>query len=139
MRGYKTPEIVANEIRMLRSRGRQGPFLLVEGDTDVQLGVKDKALRDATDTLLSARPHQEELCRGHDLLDLLVLGLQRVLGSCDAREVTGAHLERELRLAFSQECLEMTALFQAIRAWERESGCPIWAVRQPGEPRALDG
>lgn len=57
-----------------------------------------------------------QLCVGHDLVGLLVVGLRSRLGTrnCDRED-----LEKDLRLSFSRGDLEATGMYQTLRAWER--------------------
>ena len=57
------------------------------------------------------------VCQGHDLLEILRIGLQKVLG--DLKPSQGkSHLAALLRAAFHDTHLASTQLYQNIRAWE---------------------
>ena len=57
------------------------------------------------------------VCQGHDLLEILRIGLQKVLG--DLKPSQGkSHLAALLRAAFHDTHLAATQLYQNIRAWE---------------------
>jgi hypothetical protein len=73
-----------------------------------------------------------QLCVGHDLIGLLAVGLRAKLGSRNALSIEG--LQERLRLAFERAHLEMTAMYQALRSWERRNE-PFRVFAGGGEPR----
>ena len=58
------------------------------------------------------------VCCGHDLVEILSIGLRRVFGTQGEADVKPARLERSLRLAYERAHFMATRLFSAIRAWE---------------------
>lgn len=58
-----------------------------------------------------------QLCVGHDLVGLLMVGLRSRLGSQNYKM---EELEERLRLAFERGDLEKTGMYQALRSWERD-------------------
>ncbi len=59
-----------------------------------------------------------QVCRGHDLINILAVGFRKALGSKQAHEVTVEILERDLRLAYEQVYFQTTQLYRAIGQWE---------------------
>jgi len=59
-----------------------------------------------------------QLCVGHDLVGLLMIGLRSRLGS---RNISVEDLEERLRLAFERADLEKTEMRSALRKWERDN------------------
>ena len=59
--------------------------------------------------------------RGHDVLELLRIGLMHVLGSMKASVGTG-QIARVLRAAMTREELQGTQLWADMRAWEESTG-----------------
>ena len=72
-------------------------------------------LRILLEILPDADPWQ--VCQGHDLVKILRMGLQHVLG--DLKNYTEDNLTKDLRLAFHDTHLDTTQLYQNIRAWEQ--------------------
>lgn len=58
--------------------------------------------------------------RGHDMVDLLRLGLKTVLGDMP-NSVGREDLRADLRLAVTRECLESTGLWAGVEAWENSN------------------
>ncbi len=67
------------------------------------------------------------VCCGHDLIEILSVGLRSTFGSWRATEVAPKLLEKGLRLAYEPSFFQQTELYQAIRAWE-ESHSPFRVV-----------
>ncbi len=65
---------------------------------------------------------------GHDAIEVLSLGLRRILGSMNHSESQPAHLERNLRLAYEHEYFRGTLLYASIRRWQ-EDNPPFVIVR----------
>jgi len=59
-----------------------------------------------------------QVCCGHDLVEILSLGLRKVIGSNKAAEVEPNILERSLRLAYEEAYFCKTLLYLKIRTWE---------------------
>jgi hypothetical protein len=61
------------------------------------------------------------VCCGHDLIELLSIGLRKVLGERQAAHVKREALEQQLRLAYEEGYFQSTVLYVAIVAWERRN------------------
>ena len=59
-----------------------------------------------------------QLCVGHDLVGLLMVGLRKNIGD---RSLTIEELEERLRLALHKEDLERTQMYQQLREWEQQN------------------
>lgn len=59
-----------------------------------------------------------QVCRGHDLVEILSLGLRRAIGSARAADVERSSLERSLRLAYEDVYFCKTQIYLSIRLWE---------------------
>lgn len=58
------------------------------------------------------------VCCGHDLVELLCIGLRRAFGSCKAVIATSEVIGRSLRLAYEASHFAMTQLYRSIKTWE---------------------
>jgi len=59
-----------------------------------------------------------EVCNGHDLVQVMSLGLRRAFGSQNAIRVTSDILGQDLRLAYERKDFEQSEFYMRIRAWE---------------------
>lgn len=79
----------------------------------------DEKIIEASIRELKSETHDRwHVCCGHDLLCILSIGLRRVLGNYNAKEVDPEVLERELRLAYESSYFVKTDLYKSIEAWE---------------------
>jgi hypothetical protein len=88
---------------------RVGPVPSVD---EMQVGVD--ALRSSTHDLW-------HVCCGHDLVELLSIGLRKVLGQHNDASVDRKLLERQLRLAYEEGYFRRTVLYVRIREWEERN------------------
>lgn len=58
---------------------------------------------------------------GHDLSNILALGLRKALGSCNAHSINGFSLEASLRLAYEDSYFRMTQLYRSMQEWQRRN------------------
>ncbi len=66
--------------------------------------------------------------RGHDAVDILLIGLQRSFGSFNGRSLGQGELGGALRLAFSDECFRVTDLYRDTSAWAEERSLSLWLL-----------
>ena len=69
-------------------------------------------------TLKSPSHESWHVCCGHDLVELLSVGLRKVLGQHTEAAVQRERLEQQLRLAYEAGYFRSTKLYVRIRAWE---------------------
>ena len=77
----------------------------------------DRAARE----LMDARHNLCHVCCGDDVLQVLSIGLRKVLGTNDAGDVGVERLRQSLRLAFEDADFRSSALGAAIADWERRN------------------
>ncbi|MGB3561065.1 MAG: DUF4435 domain-containing protein [Geitlerinemataceae cyanobacterium] len=59
-----------------------------------------------------------QVCCGHDLVEILSLGLRKAIGSNNSSEVKPDCLERSLRLAYEESYFSLTQLYLELSLWE---------------------
>lgn len=59
-----------------------------------------------------------QVCQGHDMVEVLALGLQQRFGTHNAKDVHPDTVAAMLRLAFRWEDFRQTDLYHSIRQWE---------------------
>lgn len=83
-------------------------------------GVLDsETINQALEALRARAPDIWQLCNGHDMVAMLAIGLQRVLGKRNAAEVKPEVLEKDLRLAYEAAYFAETSLCRALRDWHQ--------------------
>jgi hypothetical protein len=58
------------------------------------------------------------ICAGHDLMNILSIGLQKAIGNRKPNEVARDVLERHFRLAYEYEFFQTSQLWKSLRIWE---------------------
>ena len=72
-----------------------------------------------------------DAARGHDAVDILLIGLKRNFGSFNSRSLTEGELGGALRLAFSDQCFMGTRLYAVTSEWSEREGVPLWDLVSP--------
>lgn len=62
-----------------------------------------------------------QVCCGHDVTNILSIGLRKVLGSNNASEVDADRIESSLRLAYEASFFALTVLYKSIKQWENRN------------------
>lgn len=79
-------------------------------DTQLEAYIQD--LRDDT--------HDPwHVCCGHDLVRILSIGLRKIIGTWDPKDVRPDNRERCFRLVFDHLCFYKTQLYPSIRQWKK--------------------
>lgn len=73
------------------------------------------------DRLMDPSHDALSLCRGHDVVEILSIGLRKRIGNRDAKEVRRELLERNLRVAYERPDFLLTDLYRSLRTWERSN------------------
>lgn len=60
-----------------------------------------------------------QVCCGHDLVEILSVGLRKTLGSNDAKQVEPEIVSRALRLAYEFHHFCASQLYAAVKGWEK--------------------
>ena len=68
------------------------------------------------------------VCRGHDLIQILSLGLHKAIGTRQSPTVTPEELETKLRLAFAYSHFRETQHYLDIRKWQ-DANAPFLVLR----------
>lgn len=59
------------------------------------------------------------VCRGHDMIHILTIGLRDVFGNRHAKSITYEQIDRIMRIAFGYREFSRTELFVSIGLWEK--------------------
>lgn len=62
-----------------------------------------------------------QVCRGHDLTEILCIGLKEVFGSYNSRSLIRGSLEGALRIAYERKYFYTTRLYGKIIDWEKDN------------------
>jgi hypothetical protein len=62
-----------------------------------------------------------QVCRGHDLINILSIGLRHAIGTKNAKDVTAEILESNLRMCYEQIYFQTTQLHSSLCRWEADN------------------
>ncbi len=66
------------------------------------------------------------ICRGHDMVSILLLALRESIGLYNSRSMNQGMLSGTLRLSYSREDFHDTDLYAAIKEWGEDNGLDLW-------------
>lgn len=72
------------------------------------------------DQLIMPQDDLWQICCGHDLMDLLTIGLVHLFGNYNAKKMISGQLEGSFRLAYQISYFKETKLYEALKKWEEE-------------------
>lgn len=84
-------------------------------------GLNDKNIKAKITVLQNQRHDAWQVCSGHDLVQILCIGLVNVFGNQKALSLNFETLERSLRLAYDYTLFKSTALCNYITIWEQNN------------------
>ncbi|MBR7152601.1 MAG: DUF4435 domain-containing protein [Candidatus Methanomethylophilaceae archaeon] len=79
-----------------------------------------------------------DAARGHDTVDILLLGLKNGFGSYNAKGLREGELGGALRLAFSDEDFKDTELYKATNAYAESNGMKLWSFGEESADASSD-
>jgi len=90
-------------------------------------GAGAKRIRAILEDELNNERDPLDVCRGHDAVEVLVIGLRRTFGGFNARSIRSGELAGALRLAFTFEDFSRTKLYEMTKEWADSLGFTLWA------------
>ena len=73
---------------------------------------------------------KEKLARGHDSVDILLIGLRDAFGSYNAGTLTVGALGGALRLAYDSKDFTKTKLYIDSKRWAESRGLKLWSINR---------
>jgi hypothetical protein len=81
-------------------------------------GLKSEDLQQRLTNQKSDSYDPWQVCCGHDLVEILSLGLRKAIGTAKTSDVEPNSLERSLRLAYEEPYFCQTQIYLSVRSWE---------------------
>lgn len=81
-------------------------------------------------TLLNSKERYpyDWICRGHDVVEVLAIGLRNIFGIYNAKTITGNVVSGGLRMSFSADDMKSTNLYSATFEWASSRGLGLWRI-----------
>ena len=86
------------------------------------------ALHDLLDRYLEEKHYVDEVCRGHDMVSILAIGLRSIFGSDNALHLKDSDIGSALRLSYDMEQFSLTDLYKDSGSWAERNGLRLWKV-----------
>ncbi|EAW38055.1 DUF4435 domain-containing protein [Lyngbya sp. PCC 8106] len=80
--------------------------------------INQQEIKDKMENLISPNYNPWCVCCGHDLIEILSIGLCQFLGSNNSKDVEADKIEKILRLAYESSYFRKTKLYSLIQQWE---------------------
>ena len=71
-----------------------------------------------------------DVCRGHDLMSIMAIGLRHIFGGNNCRNITGNQLSGGFRLAFDEKDIVGTDIYRDADEWCTKKGLTLWSIRR---------
>jgi len=72
-------------------------------------------------SLINAQYNLWDICCGHDLMEILSIGLIHIFGEYNAKGLFGGNLEGSFRLAYHYDFFKTTKLCKNLLAWQKQN------------------
>jgi len=87
--------------------------------------LKNKDIQKQINQFKNLNHDRWQVCRGHDLVQIMSFGLTYAIGSQKSAEVTVESLERSLRLAYQPSYFSQTKLYSDLEHWQQQNNYQI--------------
>ena len=100
---------------------------VVRNSVNPQIDVRD--LQDLLNDYMGEKHYVDEVCRGHDMVSILGIGLRMVFGSDNAQHLKDSAIGSALRLSYDMDQFAVTDLYRDTSQWAGRNGLKLWKVR----------
>ena len=88
-----------------------------------------RELRDMLSDEMRRKHPPESVCRGHDLVDILVIGFRETFGAYNSKNIREGEVGGALRMTYDLRMFAETELYKDTTEWCRANGMTLW--REP--------
>lgn len=89
--------------------------------------ISPRELHVLMDEYMQEKHYVDEVCRGHDLINVMAIGLKFIFGSDNALHLRAAALGSALRLTYDFRDFRTTRLYADTGAWAEKNGLRLWS------------
>ena len=89
--------------------------------------ISHRELRVLMDEYMQEKHYVDEVCRGHDLVNVMAIGLKFIFGSDNALHLRASALGSALRLSYDFKDFCATRLYEDSKAWAQKNGLRLWS------------
>ena len=88
--------------------------------------ISVRELRLLMDEYMAEKHYVDEVCRGHDLVAVMAIGLKFIFGSDNAMHLKNSAIGSALRLSYDFDQFSATQLYADTKAWADSNGLRLW-------------
>ena len=88
--------------------------------------VNARELRILLDEYMEEKHYVDEVCRGHDLVAIMAIGLRYTFGADNAIHIRDAAVGSALRLSYDMRHFRETSLYKDTKQWAAANGVSLW-------------
>ena len=96
--------------------------------------ISPKSVQKDLSMIENKHPDKKAVARGHDSVDILLIGLRETFGTYNAGYLNSGALGGALRLAYTQESFRTTRIFAETSEWSRSRGTRLWSINRRPYP-----
>jgi hypothetical protein len=83
------------------------------------LTLDESEMKTKITTLLNEGHDPWQVCSGHDLIEILTIGLRNIFGNIRGQDITKEAVDGLVRAAYDSSCFRSTQLYKSIEEWEK--------------------
>ena len=100
---------------------------MIENIMSRSRAARHVSVKNVYQMILREEEHEmKDVCRGHDLMAVMAIGLKYIFGANNSRNLNDDILSGSFRLAFDREDIESTELYRESSEWCRENNLALW-------------
>ncbi len=86
-----------------------------------QCAIDKNETKKSVQALIKLKADCWQVCQGHDMSNILLIGIKKIFGGKNIRGMHRAALEGYLRLAYNKNDFYKTKIYDEIRIWEKKN------------------
>lgn len=104
--------------------------MMIESVMSRSRAARHASVKNIMQMIMTEEDHdKKDVCRGHDLMAVMAIGLRYIFGGNNSRNLNDDILSGSFRLAYDQDDIEATDLYRESSEWCDANGLDLWLRR----------
>ena len=100
---------------------------MIENIISRSRAARHVSVKNVYQMILTEEEHEKkDVCRGHDLMAVMAIGLKYIFGANNSRNLNDDILSGSFRLAYDRDDIESTELYRESSEWCKENDLALW-------------
>ena len=100
---------------------------MIENIMSRSRAARHVSVKNVYQMILTEEEHEKkDVCRGHDLMAVMAIGLKYIFGANNSRGLNDDILSGSFRLAYDRDDIESTELYRESSEWCKENDLALW-------------